>query len=157
MRCHVCIQYCSYYSKTLVHGMCWRAKALILQMTMQTQSKLEKCKTTMWPMECTWEPRELTFKMYIQHKLKKCNIYNIYCCNHVTDEMPGEEHGHQHQAGVLLPPCQPHLSRFSYKDITQLLLLNSSFILRDLRWVEDEGALHQPRAVEADAQVPEDY
>ena len=33
----------------------------------------------------------------------------------------------------------------------------SSFILGDLRRVEDEGALHQPRAMEADAQVPEDY
>ena len=86
----------------------------------------------------------------------------------MADEVPGEEHGHQHQAGVLLPPCQPHLSRhdegqdLEYKDITRLpcgllFFLNSSFILRDLRRVEDEGALHQPRAVQADAQVPEDY
>ena len=78
----------------------------------------------------------------------------------MADEVPGEEHGHQHQAGVLLPPCQPNLRRQDEDHAMapwSSYFLNSSVILRDLGGVEDEGALHQPRSVETDAQVPEDY
>ena len=44
-------------------------------------------------------------------QIKEIQYLYIYGYNHVADEVPGEEHRHQHQAGVLLPPCQPHLRR----------------------------------------------
>ena len=50
-------------------------------------------------------------------QIKEIQYLYIYGYNHVADEVPGEEHGHQHQAGVLLPPCQPHLRRQEGQDL----------------------------------------
>ena len=63
-------------SLTLVYGMCWRAKALTFNMWpckrwANWRNVIQPCGR--WG--ATWEPRATTFKMNIQNRLKKYNIY----------------------------------------------------------------------------------